>query len=89
MLATRLPRRSTEWSQRAEWNAGPAKDESPGKSGILGSTSGPVPETSTRARTWPRDVSRTQRRASTSHEALVTSQFSRTRGITSAATRSR
>ena len=35
MTATRLPARSTSWSQRAEWNAGPSKSPKPGMSGQL------------------------------------------------------
>src|SRR5919107_1259812 len=70
--ATRWPARSTEWSQRAEWNAGPANLSSPGKSGIFGSTSGPVALTSTFARSGPCEVSSShsspfQRAACTSH----------------------
>ena len=36
IMATRLPVRSTEWSQRAEWKAGPAKRSWPGMSGMWG-----------------------------------------------------
>ena len=40
--AKRLPRCSTEWSQRAEWNEGPAKSSIPGMSGSLGRFSEPT-----------------------------------------------
>ena len=33
ITATRLPRRSTSWSQRAEWNDGPANESRPGDVG--------------------------------------------------------
>ena len=45
--ATRLPRRSTEWSHSAEWKAGPWKVPSPGSSGIEGRDSWPTAVTST------------------------------------------
>jgi hypothetical protein len=75
--ATRLPRRSSEWSQRAECTVGPVNVSSPGKSGIFGSTSGPVPEIRTFAVMGPTDVSIRQRRASSSHAASSTSVFNR------------
>jgi hypothetical protein len=71
--ATRLPARSTEWSQRAEWNTGPSKSESPGRTGIRGSVSGPIAGISTRARTSPRDVAISQRPPASSHQASRTS----------------
>src|SRR3546814_5175596 len=45
MTATRLPARSTSWSQRAEWNAGPSKLPTPGMSGYFGRLSWPVADT--------------------------------------------
>ena len=42
MTPTRLPVRSTEWSQRAEWNAGPAKDSRPSIFGSCGRFSWPT-----------------------------------------------
>src|SRR5207302_644421 len=48
--ATRLPRTSTEWSQRAEWNDGPAKSSRPGMSGSGGRLSWPTAEMTARAR---------------------------------------
>ena len=37
IMATRLPVRSTSWSHRAEWNAGPAKVSAPSMAGTFGS----------------------------------------------------
>jgi hypothetical protein len=74
IAATRLPCSETEWSQRAEWKAGPSKRSSPGKAGILGSTSGPVPLTSTRARTGPCEVWTSHRLAPSSQRAPSTVQ---------------
>ncbi len=48
--ATRLPRRSVPWSQRAEWNATPAKSSMPSIAGIAGWLSWPVAITSAVAR---------------------------------------
>ena len=42
MTATRLPLRSTLWSQRAEWNDGPANDSMPLICGNFGWLSWPV-----------------------------------------------
>ena len=42
ITATRLPRRSTSWSQRAEWNDGPRKRSRPAMSGSLGRFSWPT-----------------------------------------------
>ena len=42
MSANRLPRWSTVWSQRAEWNDGPANVSMPGISGIRGVLSAPT-----------------------------------------------
>lgn len=39
--ATRLPRRSTPWSQSLVWKASPAKLSLPGKGGTTGVLSGP------------------------------------------------
>ena len=49
IMATRLPAKSTEWSQRAEWNAGPAKLSRPGRSGMCGRFSCPTAEMTARA----------------------------------------
>ena len=51
MTATRSPRRSWSWSQRAEWNAVPSKSSSPGMSGMFGRFSCPRPDTTTSATT--------------------------------------
>ena len=48
-MATRLPVRSTEWSQRAEWNAGPANLSWPGMSGMWGRFNWPTAEITARA----------------------------------------
>ena len=71
-LATRSPVRSWSWSQRAEWKTLPSKRSIPGRSGMLGSVSGPIPAISTRALTGPSEVSTVQRPASSSHAASVT-----------------
>ena len=42
MTPTRLPVRSTSWSQRAEWNAGPANDSRPSIFGSCGRFSWPT-----------------------------------------------
>ena len=49
MTTTRLPRRSTSWSHRAEWKTGPAKVAAPGRSGMLGRLSWPTPLTTASA----------------------------------------
>ena len=49
MTATRLPARSTSWSHRAEWKAGPLNVSTPGTSGSAGSTRPPQPLTTTSA----------------------------------------
>ena len=72
ITATRSPRRSWPWSQRAEWNVVPANDPRPGRSGRLGSVSGPGAATSTRAETGPADVASAQRPAASSQSAPVT-----------------
>ena len=60
-LATRLPLQIRVVVPARGVKAGPSKRSSPGKSGILGSISGPVPETSTFARDSPGEVSSRQR----------------------------
>ena len=47
--ATRWPRRSTSWSQRAECIVGPAKVSPPGTAGIAGVLSWPVARTTASA----------------------------------------
>ena len=42
ITATRLPRRSTPWSQCAEWKRSPLNVSSPGNAGVTGSCIGPV-----------------------------------------------
>jgi hypothetical protein len=42
IMATRRPFSSTEWSQRAVWNTGPAKLSRPGIAGIEGRLSWPT-----------------------------------------------
>ena len=69
ITATRRPRRSWPWSQRAEWNIVPANVSSPGISGWRGSLSGPWPAMRNRARTVPEDVASTHRPVSSSHVA--------------------
>ena len=49
IMATRRPARSTVWSHRAEWKAGPANSSCPGMSGTLGRLSWPTAEISARA----------------------------------------
>ena len=56
MTATRLPARSTSWSQRAEWKIAPWKPSMPSISGSLGSESPPDPLISVVAVTSPRLV---------------------------------
>ena len=70
--ATRRPRRSWSWFQRAEWKLVPSNVSSPGSSGVRGSASGPMPDTRTRAVNGPWSVSSRQRRSSSSHSALST-----------------
>ncbi len=77
IMATRLSRRSYSWSQRAEWNTLPGKESRPGMSGILGSDSGPVAETTTSAVRSPLLVSIAQRSRSTSHVISSTSESKR------------
>lgn len=77
IIATRLPVRSASWSQRAEWKTLPGKSASPGMSGVFGSESGPVAETTTSATTVvPLALSMTQFSASLSQRIIVTSWFS-------------
>ncbi len=69
ITATRLPRRSTSWSQRAEWKSAPPKSSMPSMSGSRGSESPPAATTSVRAVTRPAEVSTTQRWAAWSQAA--------------------
>ena len=80
--ATRRPRRSTSWSQRAEWKAGPANDPAPGRSGTDGSDSAPVAVTSTSAVMLPRVVVSRHRRVAPSHAARSSPVPNRTRSRT-------
>ena len=50
IMTTFLPVRSTEWSQRAVWNDGPAKASAPGRSGTNGWLSWPTALITARAR---------------------------------------
>ena len=82
--ATRLPVRSTEWSQRAEWKAGPAKASRPAMSGRLGRLSWPTAEMTARAVSVSSAAvgrpgsARDQVPASSSHVARTTSVSQRT-----------
>ena len=49
IIATRVPARSTSWSHRAEWKAGPANVSAPGSSGTFGRLSWPTAEMTARA----------------------------------------
>ncbi len=78
ITATRLPRRSTVSSHRAEWNHGPAKSSMPLMSGIDGRLSCPVAHTSASSRcvsgSRPSDdVSTNHARSLSSHRAPSTS----------------
>ena len=72
ITATRSPRRSWSWSQRAEWNVAPPNVPSPAIWGRCGSVSEPGAATSTRAESGPAEVSSAQRPASSSQSAPVT-----------------
>lgn len=76
-MATRLPRRSKSWSQRAEWKTLPGKESSPGMSGILGSDSGPVAETTRSADRFPALVSMSQHSRSPFQVIRFTSESKR------------
>jgi hypothetical protein len=80
--ATRLPARSTSWSQRAECIVMPLKSSRPSIAGTFGSVSGPVAQITTRAWMRPSVVSSSQRPASSFQVALSTLQFVRTNGRT-------
>lgn len=73
IIATRLPRRSAPWSHCAEWKTSPENESSPGMSGIFGSESGPVAETTTSAVSVPRVVSISQRSSPESQRIIRTS----------------
>ena len=72
-MATRLPPSGTPWSQRAEWKTLPGNVSRPGMSGILGSDSGPVAETTTSAVSSACAVSISQCSSSSSQRMLRTS----------------
>ncbi len=72
---TRLPLSSKPWAQLAEWKTLPRKSANPGKSGMDGSLSGPVAQTSTGAAySSPSTVRMCQRSASASQRASATEQ---------------
>lgn len=89
--ATRLPRVSYPWSQRAEWKTFPGNESRPGTSGTFGSDSAPVAETTTSAVTIPREVSISQCASSAIQRISRTSWSSRMCGRSPkvSATRSR
>ncbi len=73
MTATRLPVRSQDWSQCAEWKAGPANRSAPGISGIDGTCSAPMPDTIARAvYISPDAVATCQRPLASSHSMRST-----------------
>ena len=72
ITATRSPRRSWSWSQRAEWNVAPPNVPRPAIWGRCGSVSDPGAAISTRADTGPPEVSSVQRPASSSQSAPLT-----------------
>ncbi|MDQ0831539.1 hypothetical protein QF032_003383 [Streptomyces achromogenes] len=76
-IATRCPARSASWSQRAEWKTLPGKESRPGISGIFGSDSGPVADTTTSANQRPALVSTSQRSSRASQVIRSTSESSR------------
>src|SRR5689334_3856156 len=82
MTATRAPVRSTSWRHCAEWNAVPAKVDSPGMSGVDGRLSGPVATTRTRAVYSPREVRTRHRPIEPSQSAPSSSWPSRRCGVT-------
>ena len=76
IITTSLPARSTPWSQRAVWKAGPAKSAAPGSSGTNGWLSWPTALITARARrvsapSGP-DTVTAQVALSSSHAAEVT-----------------
>ncbi len=77
IMATRLPRRSVSWSQRAECATVPGKVSRPGIAGILGSDSGPVADTTTSAVSGPSAVSTSQCSACASQRMPSTSAWKR------------
>jgi hypothetical protein len=73
ITATRLPRRSREWSQRAVWTVVPSNVPTPGMSGIFGWVSTPVASITWRATiSSPSRVVSVQACASSSKVAPVT-----------------
>ena len=85
--ATRFPPSSTSWSQRDEWNAGPANVSSPSRSGTDGRLSIPTAlmtafaSTDSSRPSLPRTCS-VHRARSSSYAAAITSVSSRTCGAT-------
>ena len=75
--ATRLPVRSSPWSQRAVWNALPSKRSRPGSSGDHGSLRRPGAVTSTRAASGSPEVSSSQCWRSATQVAPSSSQLRR------------
>ncbi len=74
ITATRLPRRSTPGSQRAVWNAGPAKVSRPGMSGSDGRLSWPtLLITASTTTSSPVRRRRVQRRSASDQVAASTS----------------
>ena len=68
MTATRLPERPQDRSHCAEWKAAPANWSAPGISGIEGTCSAPMPDTTARAvYTSPAAVVTCQRPVVSSH----------------------
>ena len=72
ITATRLPARSTSWSQRAEWKTSPWKVSSPSISGSRGSERPPAPTTGSATTQVPFGVRTVQRWASSSQAASST-----------------
>ena len=68
---TRLPVRSTEWSQRAEWNAGPANESRPSIFGSCGRLSWPTALITALA--WIVDSWPSASTTSTFHDAVASS----------------
>ncbi|SLH46280.1 Uncharacterised protein [Mycobacteroides abscessus subsp. abscessus] len=78
MIATRLPVRSQEWSQRCVWITVPAKSSRPGMSGFLGSTKAPRAVITNRAVSVSPLSKRSRHRCRpSSHSRARTSVFNR------------
>jgi hypothetical protein len=80
--ATRLPVRSTPWSQREEWNTGPSNPARPGMSGRLGVCHGPAAAITARAVMSPSLVDSSHRAVAGFHWARRTSTPNRTCSVT-------